>query len=439
MSVPYGTFRAAITPPLKWSTVAGFDASAYQWLDQFSDVQYAHALSDGRTASVALSMHDPLVTDLRPYEQALLLMYVRPNVDPDQGERIFWGQCNVVDDYEAATVTLNGQDPSIRLQHQYIRVGDVALNNPRYDNKGRVSADDRGIKLIVDASYYGHGTIHPNAPIIGLATRGRMNNSPELQSIERGQELWEIITTISESAGGPDFDLKPNHNAGGALPSGAVSEEGRCYAVMHIYNPPDTELTGTGGTVELARDKHAEVIFEYGQPQDNVSRITVTPEHPTNDVILVDNAQSARSRAQYGDGINQAGLFQDWVSQEIRTGWDTYAVLEQYAMAHLQVYGHPGMGIDAELRPDTGQDFFYGDPESPASSVVGDFYIGDRITFRAVRGNRSFEGVYRITQVELTMNGSRGPITTKLTLMPQPPGIDDFAVNTEATVSVQEH
>jgi hypothetical protein len=429
----YGQFQAAITPLLHPTPHAALSASDYTWIEQFSDVTFQHPLNDGRSASLALSMYDPIVTNLRPFQQAVVLLYIRPGVDPEDAERVIWGPCNVIDNYDAGTVTLNIQDPSGRLQHHYLRVGDDALNVARAEGKGQIPADDRGVATLVKAGTFGTPP-EPGIPAMGLATRGRMANRTLIQEVERGQEVWAMITLISETVGGPDFDLKPNYNLDGSLPPSAVSVEGRCYSVLWSYNPPfSTALTGA----QLQRDLSATAIFEYGQPQDNVKSITVTPQRPANDVIVVDSAQSVRTRAQYPEGMGLVGVYQDWLSPEIKAGYDPWDLIEQFAIANLNSWARPLNQVDLELRPDSGQDFFYGDPELASFGTVGDFYLGDMVTLRAVRGNRSFEGVYRIVNVELTMSGSRGPITTKLTVVPYASASLDENVVTAETIGTQ--
>jgi hypothetical protein len=429
MSVPYGTFRLAITPLLTFSP--DFDESDYVFVEQFADAQFSHPLNDSRTASVSLSMHDPIVENLRPYEQAAVLYYVRPNVDPAEAERILWGQCNVIDNYADGTVQLDIQDPAIRLQHHYLRVGDEALNDPRYQWRGLVTQDDRGIYDIVKGGYM----VTVDAPLLGLAMRQRMTNRSLTKQVERGQEVWQTIKDLSELIGGPDFDLKPNHDPTGYYPTGGsiVSDEWKCYATLNAYNPAYSE-----NTPQLMRDMTADVIFEYGQPSDNITTLAVTPMRPTTDVILVDSVQSIRTRGIAVAERHTTGDWQDWVS----TGEDMHAadwaIPEERAIMHLRAYANCLPQIDLELRPDTGQDYFYGDPESPASPVVGDFYVGDLVTVRAVRGYRSFEYEYRVTQVDLGMDGSRAPITTKLTLTPKGTEIEPV-VETDETVGTQQH
>jgi hypothetical protein len=415
VSVPYSTFRVAITDLLRTG-----ETPTYQWISQFSDLNFQHPINDGRTASVVLSMYDPVVASLVPYHQALAIDYLRPGVSPADAERIFWGQFNVVDDFAAGTVTLQAQDPSLRLQHHYLRLGDDALNNPHNPKQGDIHKDGRGISTLVPAGYT---PLDPSIAPLGLATHNRAADRTPTLHVERGQEIWDLIQQIIDGVGTPEIDMRVNQNDDGSLPTGAVSTEGVCYSILNIY-----DYAFSGGT-ELRRDLKSTVIFEYNGPSDNVASAQITPTLPINDAVLVDSAQSWRSRAFDELERRAEGIFQMWDSIPNRIGWGTLDVLEEGAKVYVKTYGKALQQIELELRPDTGQDFFYGDWRS--GTVVGDFYIGDEVTVRATKGYRSLDAGYRIVAVELSMSGPRGPITTKLSLIPNGL-VDDIDISVES-------
>lgn len=405
----------------------GITEADFVFVDQFSDAKFSHPLNDSRTASVTLSMHNPIVENLTPYGQAAAVFYVAPGMDPEDGEKIIWGQCNVTDDYGAGTVTLDIQDPAIRLQHHYLRVGDVALNDPKYEWRGNVTQDGRGVWDLLQGGY-----MNVSAPLLGLAMKDQMASRTLLKGVERSQEIWQTILDLTGLSGGTDFDIKPTHNFTGGLDDAAVSGEDLCYATLCTYNPPFS-----ASPPRLMRDLTSSVIFEYGGGEDNVSALTVTPLHPTTDVILVDSVQSIRTR---GIAVTQraaTGDWQDWISLDEDMSKTLWTVPEEKATEHLRAYARPLAQIDLTLRPDVGVGLYYGDPDKPFGPY-GDFYIGDRVTVRATRGLRSFADDYRIVQVDMEMNATRGPIQTNLTLSPLQSDITPV-VETEYTTGTRQH
>lgn len=420
MSEPFGRFQVAITPLLRADSTWGEEA--YIYATQFSDVNFQHNMNEGRTASVTLSMYDSLVGIVAPYSQALSIWYIRPG--EDNRERIFWGTCNVIEDYAAGTVTLDGQDPSIMLQHHYLRIDDLALNNPQDNKKGNIPLDGRGIALLVSAGNPGTLPLVLDAvgiPLLGLTTHNHMANRAVIRlEVERGQEIWATITDIVEGVAGPDIDLKPNQGLNGGLPSGATSQGfglGRCYAVLHSYDP-------WGGATVLGRDLGAVIHFEYGLAQDNASNVRISPTRPGNDAVAVDNSQTWRVRAVADTERQITGLWQDWIMYDHRVGWGDVEPLAELAQANCKLYARPLRQCDLELRHDVGQDYFYGDPDALGISETGDFYVGDIVTVSATKGARSVSEDYRVVGVNLSMQGTRGPIITKLTLVPDVEGIE---------------
>jgi len=392
---PYGQFIVAVTPVLRQAEDITFDD--YLLPTQFSDVTVTHPHNDGRTASVKLSMYDPIVSDLRPYEHALRIWYARPN--QEDTECIFWGQTNVLEDYEAGTVQLDAQDASIRYQHHYLRLGDEALNDPKNNKAGHIYADDRGIQMLVDASFpFSAEAPSPTTPLPGAILIPNSLDDERKIGVERGQELWEILMSMVTAIGGPDIDLWPNQSITG------VYEETKAYVFMMTFE-------------HLGTHRENEVFFEYGYERDNVQNVTVAPDHPTTRAVVVDEGQHWRV-SQFAPFRNKAmGQWEEWVTWDHKVKGGDTDVLEKTAESRLRAHAGPPKQIEFTLRPDIGQRYFYGHPDADVVTP-GDFYIADWVKVKAIRGYRHFSGTYQIVAVELTQSGPRAPIVTKLTVIP---------------------
>ena len=399
----YGRLTVQITPLI--DSGGDIDSDDFLEPEQVFDVEVTHPLNEGRSAKASLSMEDPLVEDLRPWQQGLRIKYHRPG-EVNNDEPVFWGQANVIDDFENGRVTLEAVDPSVRMQHHYVRIGDDALNDPADNQRGRIYPDYRGIDLLVDAAQAA-----PGYPVLGCVVED-VDSIEDTQKIdvERGQEVWQMILDICAQDTGPDFDMatKVGPGAGPGV-----------YATLRLYERLGSDLSTT-------------VKFDYGDDEDwdtptndNAPSIVVTPGHPTTHVHVVDTDRSWRVTGFTPDYAEEHGMWVDWVATDwkIKDSLDVN-VLKQYAKAHIKAYGIPPKQTEVRLRLDSGAVFFYGDPGWPDGNTVGDFYIGDSVKVRAKRGYREVNKKYRITQVVLSQPGARGPMQTQLTLIPSDVDID---------------
>jgi hypothetical protein len=292
-------------------------------------------------------MFDPIVASLQPYQKALLVVYHRPG--DDVGEPVFYGQANVEEDYGQATVTLNAQDPSLRMQHHYIRIGDSGMTIS-HGTKADLTPDPNGILKVLDAAQVAAG------PKLGMELRNidAASRGGHYIRVERGQELWAILQLLVENELGPDIDVCPVFIRGG---SDAL------YAYIDCYQ-------------DMGTDRSSSVTFEYGMPQDNATSVQVTPSHPTTYVHVIDNRARWRASGSAGAQVAQTGIFIDWIVSDGEVADEDTEVLTEIARAHLQAYARPLKTTTVTLRSDVGQDYFYGHPEWDGSAV-GNFYVGD--------------------------------------------------------------
>jgi hypothetical protein len=399
-----GQFVVQITPLLN-NDQDDIPESALLTPIQFSDLTVTHPLNDSRTASVTLSMYDPVVETLEPFQQALRILYFRPG-DPGY-EVVFWGQANVSENYGDATITLEAQDPGGRMQHHYVRIGDEAMNDPDNPMKGTITTDFEGLRSLVLAAQV------PSGPQVGVWISdwwGSTRHPTMKMGIDRGQEVWALILQIVQSELGPDIDMWP-----------APGLDWGLYATMETHDEMMTDVSST-------------VQFVYGYAGDNVADITVTPSHPTTMATVIDNEQNWRVLVRAPDQVQDTGYWIDWITVDHEVKKDNTDVLVETGKAHVRAYARPPKQVEVTLRPDTGQDFYYGYPYAYNSDDPGDFYVGDLVRLKAKRGERSFSQKFRIMQVELSQEGSRSLVQTKLTIVPRPGPVTIIAnpvVNTD--------
>jgi hypothetical protein len=392
----YGQLVVQLTPLLNFDADP-LDPETFLTPTQFSDVVVTHPFNEARTASVALPMDDPVVASLEPYEQALRVLYYRPG--DDGYEVIFWGQTNVEDDYATGKVTLTAQDPSIRMQHHYARIGDDVMNDPSDPQKGTITPDYFGIAGLVQCA------VPPSGPALGCIVNDINADEHALipMGIERGQEVWSLIQDIVTNDLGPNIDMRPAQG---------LDEGTYCFLDTYADNP---------------RDVTSEVTFSYGFSDDNATNVTVSPGHPTTHAHVIDTKKKWRATAAAPEEIAATGAFVDWIATDHEVKHGDTGVLEEAGRAHVRAYARPPKQTEVTLRPDNYQDHFYGHPtQSGNGDTQGDFYTGDLIRVRAQRGSRSINEKYLITQVELSAPGPRGPVQTNLSVVPRPRPIEVF-------------
>lgn len=405
-------------------------------VEQFLDLQVTHQLNEPRTGRVVLSIHDPIVADLQPFAQAVWIGYKRPL--ETLAEALLYGQCNVITDYEAQTVTLDIQDPALRLRRHYIRRGDEALNiDP---NRGTLPAHAYSISTILDAARNIPAQQDRGVPVLGLADAHGYYTTLDIEdaapiNFERGQECWDLIQQIVRSVSGPDFDM---------FPRWFFPTEG-AYAYLWTYDPadPPPDLTGS----PLARDLDpadpddlapGEVVFDYGLGQDNLVALVEEPGIPTTHAHFLDEPAVYRETAADADSSYEVGIFVDWISVGFalprptrETPVASTSPLRALADAHVKAYGRPPKHLTATLRPDDALGFHYGHPEWGNSVpfgteyLGGEWYIGDYVRVRAERGERSVNTLNRITTVKFKYDLEKDLVLVDIELIPAVGGVPE--------------
>lgn len=375
-------------------------------VSEFEDLEVVHPLNDGRTARVTLSIFDPVIATVTPFAFALRVLW------EDRLEPVFFGPSNISVDYAAGKCYLDAQDPSLRMSHHYLRRGDDALTGDSDPDKGTIDADDTGIGLCVDAAQNTAGQDARDDPKLGLQWSGFYSTSRTRPiGVERFQECWSVVQDIARAVGGPDFDVQTND----AWPASQ-------YAYLYTYDSLGTDRT----TITPDAPPAGKVVLDYGIGADNLTSFQERPGRPTTHAHVHSSDGKYRRSAGATAASNQTGIYVDAINYDIEVKktpafplGDTEALAE-LAQARVKAYGFPPKFLEVTLRPDAVISHSYGHPFAnvPAGTRAPTVYLGDKVTVRAVRGQRSYGGNARIIAARYVHPGKRGPASVQLTLVP---------------------
>lgn len=368
-------------------------------VSEFEDLKVVHPLNDGRTCRVTLSIHDPVVAGLTPFAFAVRVLW------EDRLEPVFFGPSNISVDYAAEKCFLDAQDPSLRMSHHYIRRGDSALTGDSDPDKGTINADSGGIDLCIEAAQNIATQDARDDPSLGLRSGFFSPARTRPIGVERFQECWFVVQDISKAVGGPDFDMQT-----------VDYWPADVYSFMNTYLDLGTDRTSLTPDAPAA----GEVVLDFGLGADNLSSFQERPGRPTTHCHVHSGDGKYRRTAGATGGSNQTGVFVDAINfdVEVKDG-DTEALLE-VAQARVLGYGFPPRFLEVTLRPDAVVAHSYGHPSFtvPLGTRAPTVYLGDKVTVRALRGERSYSGDARITAARYIHPGKRGPASVQLTLVP---------------------
>lgn len=419
-------------------------------IPQFHDLRVERPLNDGCIANVKLSMHwdhAPAVGDaieaLDALKQALWIGFWRPG--EHAAEAIFWGQCNVIDDFENEVVELVGADPYAgKARSHYIRRGDPALNIDK--ERGSLPAHAFSAEPIFDAARNTQPQQDRLMPALALAdyymawfTDPALEDAAPLE-FERGQEVNALHQLILESFNGPDMDVRP-----------AYWFPADFYAYAEHYDSPQHAIPAPGGSwgTTLGRNldpadpddpQPGEVVFQMGYEgnpdlppgtRDNITACRVEPSKPVTHQHYLDASRhyrvtvaDAASSYDIGAwvGFNQADFT---ITRPTRTAAADKTALVELARAIVAAYGVPPKHIAIKLRrPDLAGMFLYGHPTWPSTvpsgtpRIGGAWYLGDYVRVRASKGRRRFDALARIIKVIFSQQGSNDLPEVDVELIP---------------------
>jgi hypothetical protein len=418
---------------------------------QFHGLRVERPLNDGCTGSVKLSMHwahDEAVGDaveaLEALEQALWIGYWRAG--EYLAETIFWGQCNVIDDFELEELELVGADPYAgKARSHYIRRGDPALNIDK--ERGSLPAHAFSAYEIFSAARNTPEQQDRLMPAFALADYYMDNfDEPEYEEaapleFERGQEVHGLHQLVLDSFDGPDMDVRP-----------AFWFPAEFYAYAEHYRSPTNDIPIAGapwlGNV-LGRNldpadpddpQDGEVVFQMGMEgdptlpaglRDNIVACRVEPGKPITHQHYLDASREYRatvadaaSSYKIGGwvGFSQADFT---ITKPTRTTPADVTALLLLARAVVTAYGVPPKQIKIKLRrPDLDGMFQYGHPAWTSTTpegiprTGGVWYLGDYVRVRARKGRRWLDKLARIVKVIFTQEGSNEPPEVNVDLIP---------------------
>lgn len=452
-------FEVRVTPLIRGVPGVAEDAGGLTFIDeadtvlieQFHGLRVERPLNDGCTGSVKLSMHwahDETVGDaieaLKALQQALWIGFWRPG--EYLAEAIFWGQCNVIDDFTAEEVELVGADPYAgKARSHYIRRGDPALNIDK--ERGSLPAhpysayeifqaarntpeqQDRSMPAFALADYYMAYFLDPS-----------IDDAAPLE-FERGQEVHGLHQLILESFNGPDMDVRPSF----WFPA-------QFYAYAEHYYSPTNAIPVAGavwGGDVLGRNldpadpddpQDGEVVFQMGfegnpdspaGTRDNIKGCRVEPGKPITHQHYLDASREYRVTVADADssydigawvGFNQADFT---ITKSTRAKPADLTALLELAKAVVAAYGVPPDNITIKLRrPDLAGMFQYGHPSWPSTTpsgverIGGVWYLGDYVRVRARKGRRSLNKLARIVKIIFSQDGSNDLPEVDVELIP---------------------
>lgn len=382
-----GYFRITLTNLYRPASVDGSRAQVLSAtlarLDNFKEAEVSIPLNDAREAKVKISMHDPAALHVFPAKTMLHIVYVTPTA----ARLVFWGPLTQPQwNSEEESVTLNAVDPSIRLRHHYIRIGDQILNRPSHAElpnpygKGYIPFDGQGLRMLRDCG----DTI--SYPALGIMD-GDFDamewdvDTTHKGKFSRGAEVWATWLEIISHQAAPDFELLPIDHVqgyycqintfdlqGNADPSGLILQDGFGLGNCRMDYTP-------GGKIVT----HAHVLSEGDQ-----RRVTVADQ----DSALEHGAYIQWESTQYKQRSNQP--------------------LIEKGKQLIAAYGRPPEYFQVRLAVDS--DLYFGE----------DFYTGDALTASVRRGylQRSLTG--RLVKTTLRQIDDAGNVVPEIEVAADP-------------------
>lgn len=378
-------------PELRWTLVDLDGASLGPPLLQTTTGEVTINLSDARTAqNVVVSMFDEASAAIQEGDVVLKAEY---------GEHLaFQGVIDEPsDDFDAGTVTIAAQDPTLKAQHRNLRYGHASVTASLGGLPG-VPVDGSGLRTILTDMDSGGGAI----PLSGIQTGTDTVPAQPVATdptavylqVTRGQLAWDVWQAMTGAASGFDFELNPvdaRHPGAAAWVPGALVE-------LNTMVRQGVDRSFGNGVVKP-------VVFRYGR---ELSNLVVAPKFSDTknyavQVIPGGQASPTDIGAKAG-AFNHAswvryGLMEDWqaISDQLDPAIEEQ-VLKDRALAVAMAYGTPPKYFTATAFVDMPGGLLY----------PRDFGVGDVITAVGKKGFRSVQVDGRIVSVTLGQRDQDG-------------------------------
>jgi hypothetical protein len=327
-------------------------------------------LNDARTASVTVSVFDPVCETLDglnpiPYGVFLKAYY--------RGQLVFWGPVKVrTVDLTAGTVRLDAVDMSLRMINHFLRRGDLLLADGQFteqnQDEGFVPVSGVGVKALRDAA-----ATSSLFPTLGVDDGvDSFTDVSAVIGVTRGDGVWDKVLEIGSSLG-PDIELAPDESTA------------QRYATLNTSD-------------HQGSDKSAIVVFHHGTGRQNLDSLSfVEGEEFFNFVHILDRDGKFRVTVVDYASVLAVGPYIRWEHTEYDApngtpDADVQAVLQARGEDLLKAYGKPLLALTLGLTVETDDTYHY----------LEDFIVGDTV---GVAGKAGFvtlpEFPYRITRVTI--------------------------------------
>lgn len=357
------------------------------------------------TAKVTLNVHDDILGSIfAERDEDMRLSYWTMLRAWYRGVCVFWGPI-VAPDWNGAqgTVTLQAVDPTGRLAHHYLRIGDTALAelqaadgsfsaSPHLD-KGDIAVGTAGIRQLIDAARNTTTQTDRDVPDIGIADGEDTAPAATItMRVVRGQEVWRTVGDLLEHEEAPDVELVP-----------VVDTDG-VYCQINTY-PAGGLGVDRRGDDSAGFDEGLALHFGFGA--DTLSDFHWTPGGTvkTHQHALSRNLKLRVTAADL-DASALYGVYVGWEATDVDySDHGAEDALRLWARQQVQAYARPQDRAQITLRPDT---FAY----------LRDFGLGDRVRATARKGwmRTTIDG--RIVTVTLRQDADTGRATAELELLP---------------------
>lgn len=339
-----------------------------------------------RTADVTVSMFDPIVHHIvgKPYAR-FLKVYNRDDL-------VFWGPAKLlIGDMAAGTLRISAICPSLRMIYHQLRRGDLADApielNAGNDDKGAVTVDHIGLRILRDAALNTAGQTARGVPDLGVIDGS--NTFPadpdSRMGVTRGDQVWNTILQLSESLG-PDFDLEPIEDTIGA------------YAQLNTYAAGPPHPPGwIGSALPQGTDRRGTVAFHFGMGHQNLENVQFSDgtRYITHAHVLSRDLEY-RFTASNPEASAETGPYVQWDATDFDAHDIDPAVVEDVLIAYgvdiIKAYSRPLIELDLTLPIEDASDLWVG----------RDYDLGDLV---GVAGRQGYveleEAAYRINAITL--------------------------------------
>jgi hypothetical protein len=324
-------------------------------------------------------------------------------------------------DYEGRTLTLHAKDQGSRLEKNFFKIGDEAMDGKDPGGKGlqwpfastgHLSVNSDGIRLCLQSAAHMEDTRimtddnlrYPAFVPLGIRMGfNHHTDSGRSITIQRADEIWQKVQELGDRTDGPLIDLVP-----------LDISDGNDFAVCNVYGP------------YLRNDLSSTIKFHYNTGLNNVRNLQ--PAYG-GEVLSHANSVSQDGRWNvYSIYMNAGRKYGIWVAWEAMqwniklksTKEQARDSLGAVGDATLDAYGEPLIAVTVTLRRD---DQIHPD-DSPGVMAnqfhfIDDFHVGDVVEIAGVQGPESFTGNYLIDQVDLQQTSDNtGEILQSITVVP---------------------